>query len=201
VHYALHEAPEYRNGAELSKTLFQRMFPSVQEVVDHCAEVAMNKMPSRPFLHCLCWTKRDPTRAPDGKHCVTIDTFPPCELRDGRSWEDAKEEFAAVMLAMFREHTTNMDDSNILGYAIHTPEDLYAYNRSFYKGSPTGGERTLAQLGCFRPFPGYSQYRSPIDKLYMTGPSTHPGGGISAMSTIAANVMLEDFGLKEPDDL
>ena len=200
VHYAVNEAPVYRNGEELSKTLFQRIFPSVQEVVDHFAEVSMKKMPSRPFLHCLCWTKRDPGRAPDGKHCVTIDTWPPCELRDRRSWEDVKEEFAATMLEVFREHTTNMDDSNILGYAIHTPEDLYAYNRSFYKGSPTGGERTLAQLGYLRPFPGYSQYRSPIDKLYMTGPSTHPGGGISAMSTITANVMLEDFGLRDPED-
>jgi len=30
----------------------------------------------------------------------------------------------------------------------------------------------------------------------MTGPSCHPGGGISAMGTITANVILEDFGLK-----
>ena len=60
-----------------------------------------------------------------------------------------------------------MDDDNILAYAIHTPEDLYTHNRSFFKGSPTGGERIGAQLGYFRPFPGYSQYRSPIKKLYM----------------------------------
>ena len=40
-------------------------------------------------------------------------------------------------------------------------------------------------------FPG-----SPIRNLYMTGPHCHPGGGLSAMGTITANVMLEDFGLK-----
>jgi hypothetical protein len=34
----------------------------------------------------------------------------------------------------------------------------------------------------------------------MTGPSCHAGGGISVMGTITANVMLEDFRLKDKND-
>jgi hypothetical protein len=34
----------------------------------------------------------------------------------------------------------------------------------------------------------------------MTGPSCHPGGGISGMGTITANEMLYDLGLKTEDD-
>ena len=56
--------------------------------------------------------------------------------------------------------------------------------------------RSAAQLGYFRPFPGYAHYRSPVKQLYMTGPHCHPGGGISAMGTITARVMLDDMGLK-----
>ena len=68
------------------------------------------------------------------------------------------------------------------------------------KGVTTGGERTLAQMGSFRPFPNYANYRGPIRQLYMTGPSCHPGGGICGMGTIAANEILLDLGLKEEDD-
>jgi len=39
-----------------------------------------------------------------------------------------------------------------------------------------------------------------VKKLYMTGPSCHPGGGISGMGTNTAMVMLEDFGLKDRED-
>ena len=34
------------------------------------------------------------------------------------------------------------------------------------------------QLLFNRPVPGYAQYRSPIENLWMCGSSTHPGGGV-----------------------
>jgi phytoene dehydrogenase-like protein len=200
VHYALNEAPDYRHGGDMNKVAFHRIFGPIQDIINHFAEVDKKQLPVNPFIHCLCWTKKDPTRAPEGKHCLTIDTFPPTVLADGVKWDDVKEEFAQVLLGVLRQHTSNMGDDNILDYKIHTPEDLYAYNRSFYKGSPTGGERIMAQLGFFRPFPGYSQYKSPINKLYMTGPSCHPGGGISAMGTITAKVLLRDLGMIAAED-
>jgi phytoene dehydrogenase-like protein len=125
---------------------------------------------------------RDLDRGPDagaaGKHTLTVDTYTATEPPDGTTWDDVKEEFAWRQIDVLRRHTTNMEDDNILDYAIHTPADLYAHNRSFFNGSPTGGKRIIAQLGAFRPFPGWSQYRSPISKLYMAGPSCHPGHGI-----------------------
>jgi phytoene dehydrogenase-like protein len=30
-----------------------------------------------------------------------------------------------------------------------------------------------------RPFPGWSQYRTPIEGLYLTGSCCHPGGNIT----------------------
>ena len=88
-----------------------------------------------------------------------------------------------------------MNEGNILGEYIDTAESLARDNLSLVNGTTTGGERILSQTGFFRPFPGYSHYRSPIRNLYMTGPSCHPGGGITAMGTITAKVMLEDFGV------
>lgn len=200
VHFALNEAPDFKHGGDFNKVAYHRIFGSVQDIVNHVAEVDQRKLPTDPFIHALIWTKNDPTRAPAGKHTLTIDTYPPTELGNGVKWDDVKEEFGRRQLEVLRRHTTNMGDDNILDYAIHTPEDLYAHNRSFYKGAPTGGKRIIAQLGAFRPLPEYSQYKSPIKKLYMAGPSCHPGGGISAMGTITARVMLKDFGLVSAED-
>ena len=163
------------------------------------ADIALSEPPSNPFIWTACWTLLDPTRAPAGKHTLIIDTFVPNTLSGGRRWEDVKEAYADVMLGKLREYTSNMGNENILGYYIDTPETIEQINPCLVGGTTNGGERTLAQSGSFRPVPGYADYRSPIKKLYMTGPSCHPGGGISAMGTITANVMLQDFGLQDAD--
>ena len=200
VHYALHEAPKFKNGTEMNQTLFQRIFGSMEEIDQQYQDIAQGIAPTNPFLWTACWTLKDPTRAPTGKHTLIMDTFVPIQLRNGKSWEAIKKDYVdQVLLKKLQEYTTNMTANNILAEYIETGTSLEAANPCFLHGNTTGGERTLAQLGYFRPFPGYSQYRSPIAKLYMTGPYCHPGGGISAMGTITANVMLEDFGLKEPD--
>jgi phytoene dehydrogenase-like protein len=93
-----------------------------------------------------------------------------------------------------------MERENILGEYVDTGPNLARSNWSFVNGTTTGGERTLAQMGAFRPFPGYSAYRSPVERLYLTGPSCHPGGGICAMGTNTANVLMQDLGLIERDD-
>ena len=142
-----------------------------------------------------------PGRAPEGKHTLIMDTFVPYKLTTGQNWEDIKEDYIReVLLGQLRRHTSNMDDDNILGQYIETGDTLQQANWCFVDGNTTGGMRIQGQMGYFRPFPGYAHYRSPVKNLYMTGPHCHPGGGITAQGMIAANVMLEDMGLKDTDD-
>jgi len=130
-----------------------------------------------------------------------MDTFVPSHLASGESWHDLKEEYTqSVMLPILREHTQNMNDDNILSAYYDTGVSLEAANPCFVDGSTTGGERTLSQTGYFRPLPGYSQYKSPLKNLYMTGPSCHPGGGITAMGTITARVILDELGALNGQD-
>jgi phytoene dehydrogenase-like protein len=201
VHYALNEAPEFTNGAEMSKTPFQRIFGTMADIDKQYQEIAAGIPPTDPFLWTACWTIMDPSRAPDGKHTLICDTFVPIELASGEDWEEIGPDYVNdVLLAQLRRYTTNMGPDNLLGQCIETGPSLARANWSFVHGSTTGGDRTLAQMGAFRPFPGYADYRSPIDRLYLTGPSCHPGGGICAMGTNTANILLEDLGLIEPED-
>jgi phytoene dehydrogenase-like protein len=201
VHYALNEAPSFKNGPDMDKTAFQRIFGTVADIDRQYNEMAMGKAPSDPFLWTAAWTRMDPTRAPDGKHTLIMDTFVPVDLASGENWEDIAEDYINdKLLGQLRNFTTNMSDDNILGQYVETGPSLARANLCFHRGVTTGGERTLAQLGPFRPFPNYANYRGPIKKLYMTGPSCHPGGGISGMGTIAANEILLDLGIIEDDD-
>jgi phytoene dehydrogenase-like protein len=55
------------------------------------------------------------------------------------------------------------------------------------------GEMSPDQLFCFRPIPGYANYRSPIHNLYLCGSGTHPGGGVMAVpGHNAARTVLRD---------
>ena len=64
AHYALHEAPEFRNGADMTATPFQRIFGSVADIDRQYAEIAAGVPPSDPFLWSALLDKDGPdTRA------------------------------------------------------------------------------------------------------------------------------------------
>jgi phytoene dehydrogenase-like protein len=197
VHYALHEAPRFKNGTEMDRTAFQRIFGSMADIDLQYREIGAGIAPTSPFLWTACWTNLDPTRAPPGKHTLIADTFVPIRLANGADWEQLGPAYVdEVLLPQLQRYTTNMSRDNIIAQCIDTGPSIARANLCLVDGSTNGGERTLAQLGAFRPVPGYANYRAPLRNLYMTGPSCHPGGGISAMGTNTANLMLEDLGLK-----
>ena len=201
MHLALDEPPVFTNGMEMSKCPFHRIVDSMPQMMRQYADISLGRPPEDPFLWSACWTLMDPSRAPDGKHTLIFDTYVSNWLDDGRSWEDIKEDYAHnVLLKKLQQYAPNINKKTILGEYIETKESLEKANWSFVDGTTNGGERIAAQLGAFRPFPGYAHYRSPFKNLYMTGPHCHPGGGISAGGTVAGNVMLEDLGLKQPSN-
>jgi phytoene dehydrogenase-like protein len=193
---ALAEPPAFLNGADMSACPFHRIVDSTEQMIKFYAEIAMGVPPSDPFLWSACWTLMDPTRAPDGKHTLIFDTFVSNWLADGRTWDDIAEEYyARTLLPKLQQYAPNIAGDVILGKYLQHRGTLETANLSFVEGTTNGGERIAAQLGAFRPFPGYAHYRSPVRDLYMTGPHCHPGGGISAMGTITARVMLDDMGI------
>jgi phytoene dehydrogenase-like protein len=166
-------------------------------MIGYYAELAQGVPPRDPFLWSACWSLLDPTRAPSGRHTLIFDTFVSNTLADGHRWEDIKQDYyERVLLPKLQQYAPNICKDTIAGVYLEARESLEAANRSFVDGTTNGGERIASQLGPFRPFPGYAHYRAPIQGLYMTGPHCHPGGGISAMGTICARVMLDDFGLR-----
>ena len=199
-HLALSEPPEYINGLDMNQCAFHRLVDSTALIRKFYAEIATGIPPTDPPLWVACWTLLDPSRAPNGQHTLIYDTFVSNWLADGRTWENIKQEYIqTILLPKLQQYAPNITEKTILGDYIETGESLERANLSFVDGTTNGGERIVAQLGAFRPFPGYAHYRSPIRNLYMTGPHCHPGNGISAMGTITARVMLDDMGIRKAD--
>jgi phytoene dehydrogenase-like protein len=75
---------------------------------------------------------------------------------------------------------------------IQTPLDL-EQRLGLLRGNVMHVEMELDQMFLYRPLPELAGYRTPVENLYLTGASTHPGGGVfGASGRNTAHVVLED---------
>jgi len=135
---------------------------------------------TQPIVEMLIPSTVDATLAPPGQHVASL--F--CQhvmpvLPRGRSWDQASEQVAEVMLDWVDRHAPNFKAS-VIARQIHTPLDL---ERKFglVGGDIFHGALSLDQLYSARPVLGYGDYRTPIRRLYQCGSGTHPGGGVTGI--------------------
>ena len=88
-----------------------------------------------------------------------------------------------------------MGAENILGRWISSPLDFERYNPSYTSGDFLHMGMFITQMFANRPVPGWGQYHTPVKKLYMCGPSTHPGGGVNGGGRAAVQTIMEDLGI------
>jgi phytoene dehydrogenase-like protein len=148
-----------------------------------------------PIVEMLIPSVVDDTLAPPGRHvaslfCQHVHPALP-EVAPGRSWDDARDEVAQLMLATVDRFAPNFRAS-VLGYRALSPLDL---EREFglVGGDIFHGALSLDQLFSARPVLGHGNYRAPIPGLYLCGSGTHPGGGVTGVpGHNAAREILKD---------
>ena len=122
-------------------------------------------------------TVHDPSLAPDGRHVVTVGVrSQPYRLRDA-VWDDIKEDVADSVIAHLGTFVPNLPGS-ILHREVLTPLDLER-RLALTGGHHLHGDMSPDQLLFLRPVRGYADYRTPVDRLYLCGAGTHPGGGVT----------------------
>jgi len=193
---ALNEAPKFKAGGDVQKAPFVEISPFPEELLrlydDYSYGVPNDGMPIMGISTIV-----DPTRAPEGKHTLYLYHFEPYRLRDGgaAAWDRVKEEIADRVLETARRHCTNLDSSNILGRWIASPLDYERMNPALIEGDIGHIGSFLNQSFGNRPLPGWGQYRTPVNALYICGASAHPGVGITGGGRATARVMMEDLGI------
>ena len=133
-----------------------------------------------PIIELLIPSVLDNSLAPPGQHVASLFCqYVAPELPDGRSWDEAREIVADVMIEAVEAYAPGFKAS-VIARTILTPLDL---ERDFglVGGDIFHGQLSLNQLYSARPVLGHADYRSPVPGLYMCGSSTHPGGGVSGL--------------------
>jgi len=145
----------------------------------------------RPYIDIVIPSLTDPSVAPPGKHTMSCFVqYAPYHLKEG-NWDEQREAFGDTVVDTIAEYAPNLKEI-ILHRQVITPLDL---ERVFglTEGNIFQGELSLEQLFFLRPVPAWSRYRTPIPGLYLSGSSTHPGGGImGAPGRLAALKILKD---------
>jgi len=197
LHLALHEAPQYKVGPAVDDFFWvERSHSNWEDFARAFSDLEFG-IPRRDFIAYVMQDVYDKTRAPDGKRVLNMYAFAPYNVKGGpQKWDEIGKEVAHGFLDDLRKLTTNMSDDNIIGFSWMTPLDIERHNNAMIGADILHFGSYNWQIGGNRPAPGYGQYKSPVDGLYMAGASTHPGGGVTASSgRNVARVLMEEFNM------
>ncbi|HEX8476110.1 MAG TPA: NAD(P)/FAD-dependent oxidoreductase [Pyrinomonadaceae bacterium] len=197
VRCAVSELPDYTaapSGGEASACHqgLQLLCPSLA-YLDAAYGDYLNGRPSEhPAALAMTFSAVDPTIAPAGRHTLFIwGQYYPYELAGGASWDEIREREADKLIDAVNAYAPNVRAS-IMERFIQTPLDLER-RLGLLRGNVMHVEMELDQMFLYRPLPELATYRTPIENLYLTGASTHPGGGVfGASGRNTAHVVLAD---------
>ncbi len=129
----------------------------------------------RPYIDVIIPSKIDPSMAPPGKHVMSCFVqYAPYHLKEG-TWEEKREAFGDAVVDTLSEYAPNLKNA-ILHRQVLSPWDI-EQQTGLTEGNIFQGDLSLDQLFFLRPVPGWAQYRTPIQNLYLCGSAAHPGGG------------------------
>lgn len=180
VNYVLAEEPRV-NGMPEDRSRPERslftLIPTLQEAEDNYSACQRGEIPDRLWVDCVVASNVDDTLAPKGHHMLTCFVqYLPYRLRDG-SWESQRDYLGDRVTALIGEYAPNMPAS-VIARRVLTPVDLEA-RFGITEGNIFHGDISMEQMFFMRPMPDWSQYKTPIDGLYLCGAGTHPGGGVT----------------------
>jgi phytoene dehydrogenase-like protein len=196
ANYALNEIPKYKAGGDADKALLVELLPFMDGFRQHYDDCRLGIPPRQPVPYVACHSIYDSTKAPDGKATIQFYDPSPYRLKDGgpQKWDEIKKKAEDRKLEWFRRFATNMTPENILGRHIKSPIDLERWNPNYVEGDVMCMSADIYQSLSNRPIPELGQYRTPIESLYLCGPCTHPGGGITGGGRAAVQAIMEDLG-------
>lgn len=201
VRCAMSGLPEYPGqpvdgrGVAAAHRGLQLLCPSREAIDAAYGDYLAGRPPERPVPLAMTFSSLDESLAPPGRHVLFVwGQYHPYELRNGEDWDGIGEREADKLLAAVDAFAPGTS-AKVLDRYIQTPLSIERLH-DLHRGNVMHLEMTLDQMFCFRPTPELSTYRMPIAGLYLTGASTHPGGGVwGASGHNTAAVMLGEKNL------
>jgi len=194
IRCAVEELPRYQaapNDPYIHNGM-QLLAPSVQYMNNAIGDYKQKKPPTDPAVLAMTFSNIDPDVAPSGGHTLFAwAQWHPYELQEDLHWDDIREREAQKIYDVVTEYAPNME-GKLIDWYIQSPLDIER-KHGLLKGNVMHVEMSFDQMFMFRPIPEMSEYKTPIENLYLSSASCHPGGGVfGAAGYNAANVILDD---------
>ncbi len=199
VRCAMKGLPRY-HGAELNAAGvgdchqgLQLLCPSREYLDMAYADFLRGRPPEHPVPLVMTFSALDESLAPEGKHVMFVwGQYHPYELKNGERWEDIEEREAEKLISVVDQYAPGTRDM-VEDWYIQTPLGIEQLH-GMYRGNVMHLEMSFDQMFLFRPMPELSGYKIPSLKgLYLTGSSTHPGGGVwGASGYNTAHLMVKE---------
>ena len=202
LHLALGAAPTYRAAAYDPNV--DRAYgvylgaDSSAELERGFAAIERGELPEAFFGNGATNTRFDPSLAPTGKHTAFWWPFAPYGLHgSAENWDREREAVADRILDEWATYAPNLRSGAVLGSFLVSPLDIERRCGNMVRGSHHGGAYSSGQIDAGRPVAGMSDYRTPVEGLYLCGAGSHPGGSIhGGPGYNAANVIAADLGIE-----
>ncbi len=164
----------------------------LQAAWDDCQQ---GKPSQHPFMDIYIQTATEEGTglAPAGKHTLSAFVqYAPYDLAEG-TWDERRDEIGKTIVDTIAAYAANVPDA-IEYLQVLGPPDIERIV-GITGGNIFHGEIMPDQMFANRPVPGYSDYLTPIDGLYLCGSGAWPGGGVfGAPGRNAALRILGAFG-------
>jgi phytoene dehydrogenase-like protein len=157
------------------------------------ADFAAGRPSTDPAMLVTTFSSFDRRLAPPGKQVVSIwSLYHPYADAGGRCDDERSAASAAARIVRAASRYAPGLERSVLERMVQTPVDLERV-LALPKGNIFHVDMIPRQMFFMRPLPGLGRYRGPVRGLYLTGASTHPGGGIMGLAgRHAAREILRD---------
>ncbi len=205
VHMAMHKVPTYK-AADFDPDIDQAWvlnlgYETLEDFNRDFRDIRRGLAPEQPKLNLAVNSLFDPTDAPEDKATGLIRVLVPYNL-EGKgpgAWATKfKDVYMKRCISKLEEYCNDFSRDDILQAKAYTPYDISEKLINMVNGDWMVGKIADNNLLDSRPSKTLSQYRTPIEKLYLCGSCTHPHGFITfGPAYNALQVIADDFGLEK----
>ncbi|MER5975893.1 NAD(P)/FAD-dependent oxidoreductase [Streptomyces sp. NPDC001857] len=157
----------------------------LDELTRFAAQIAMGRVPDRPFALFGQMTTADATRSPRGTESAWAYTHVPHEVRADAgdegltgAWDEKEQQIMADRVERQVERFAPGFRALIRSRRVLGPPTLQELDANLLGGAINGGTTALHQQLVFRPTPGTGRPETPVRGLFLASAGAHPGGGV-----------------------
>lgn len=192
VRLATEALPSYPGAPAEALNGMQLLVTDRAELRAAYADYLAARPPDRPAVLALTPTAQDASLAPPDRHTVTLwAQWHRYDLAE-HHWDALRKVTGESAIARLEAAAPGFA-AGVLDTHVQTPLDLER-ELGLRRGNVMHVEMALDSMFALRPVPELSGYRGPLPGLYLTGASTHPGGGVfGASGRSAAKILIKDL--------